>query len=290
MNNYPPRGLSNNQMNMNRGNQFNYGNNYQPSVNLIPQQDYNNNGSLVHNNIDNNIFNEYMNDYTLHIDSYDRDLTAFPSAFKFIVSLGGAGTSTEKKYDESSNTFKTINYTGAPDPRIQRNFHNVKQIILDRLFFPQFCVYTRTIVAGVPYYSGKTAVSSKFRYLIVKIKELDNNKVFSTNNRVSDDSFIIYKDKDLGGSSTEIWLSSYCNKRVYPKSSLKNLDKLTVEIVDPEGNLLKHTYVIDGDATQTEYDMPLSELTGPNQTKYEFAMQMTISLYENEIKTNVNYR
>jgi hypothetical protein len=99
----------------------------------------------------------------------------------------------------------------------------------------------------------------------------------------------LYKDKDLGGSSTEIWLSSFC-KRTFLKSALKNLDKLTVQIVDPDGNQVKIKYIIDGDATETQYDMPITELTGTNQQRYEFVIHMTVTTMENDLSTNVNYR
>jgi hypothetical protein len=284
-----PRGYIPNQMVMGRNGQHNYNTGFQQSQNLIPPQDYNNNGNLVHNNVNQNMLNESQMDYMLHIDSYDRDTANFPSQFKFVVSLGGAGTSTDRKYNEVTNTFSTIQYTGVPDPRIQRNFHNVKQVTLDKVFFPQYIVYTKTTVGGIDTYTGRTTISNKYRYLILKIKELDNNRVYSTNDRVSDDSFIIYKDRDSGGCSTEFWMSSY-NKRTFLKSALKNLDKLSIEIVDPDGNLVKTKYVDDCDSTETEYDMPLSELTSSRQPRYEYAIQLTLTLCENEINTNVNYR
>ena len=289
MNNNIPRGYSQNQINMSRTNQHNFNNGFQPSQNIIPQQDWTNNGNLIHNNVAQSLFNESILDNMLHIDSYDRDTNAYPNPFKFTVSLGGSGTTKEKVFNKDTQTYEMVSYAGVPSPRIQKNFMNVKQVILDKVIFPQYVVYTRTDLGGGIYsYTGLTTISAKYRYLILKIKELDNNRVFSTNNRVGDDSFILYKDKDLGGSSTEIWLSSYC-KRTFLKSALKNLDKLTIEIVDPDGNLVKFKYVIAGGGT-TEYDMPATELTGANQEDYEFVIQMTISTVENDLNTNVNYR
>jgi hypothetical protein len=288
MNNNIPRGYSQNQMMMSRNNQHNFNAGFQPSQNLIPAQDWNNNGNLIHNNVASNVFNETNLDNMLHIDSFDRDTTAFPNPFKFTVSLGGSGTSSEKVYDRDTQTYKIVNYSGVPEPRIQKNFINVKQVILDKVFFPQYITYTRTLVGDTFVYTGLTTISAKYRYLILKIKELDNNRVYSTNNRVGDDSFILYKDKDLGGSGTEIWLSSFC-KRTFLKSALKNLDKLSVEIVSPEGEIVKIKYVIAG-GDNTEYDMPLSELTGPNQENYEYAIQMIVTTVENDLSTNVNYR
>ena len=276
---------------MAQNNQHNFNNGFRQSTNLIPPQDWTNSGNLMHNNIAPNVYNELVMDYYLHIDSYDRDVNAYPSSFKFTVSLGGSGTSSEKVYDKQTGTFQTINYTGVPEPRIQRNFYNVKYISLDKIILPKFAVYSFTLNEDVPpvrTYTGVTSFSEKYRYLILKIKELDNNRIFSTNNRVSDDSFVIYKDKDLGGSNSEIWLSSYC-KRTYLKSSLKNLDKLTIEIADIDAQTVKFTCFDATDPTVIE-DIPIEELTGPNQQNYEYTIQMTIGAYENEINTNVNFR
>ena len=285
MSNNIPRGFSQNQNMMSRNNQHNFNMGFQSSQNLIPTQDFTNTNNLMHNNIPSNMFNETSFDNMLHIDSYDRDASGYPNPFKFTVSLGGSGTSREKVYDRDTQTYKIVNYSGVPSPRIQKNFINVKQVTLDKVFFPQYVVYTRSLI-GVDYtYTGLTTISSKYRYLILKIKELDNNRIYSTNDRVGDDSFVLYKDKDLGGSSTEIWLSSFC-KRSFLKSALKNLDKLSVEIVDPDGNQVKIKYIDGG----KEYDMPISELTGVNQERYEFVIHMTVTTIENDIATNVNYR
>ena len=288
MSNNIPRGYSQNQMMMSRTNQHNFNMGFQPSQNLIPTQDYTNSGNLIHNNVASNIFNETTLDNMLHIDSYDRDTTNYPNSFKFTVSLGGAGTSREKVYDKDTKTYKVVNYSGVPSPRIQKNFMNVKQVTLDKIFFPQYIVYERSLVGGDYKYTGLTTISSKYRYLILKIKELDNNRIYSTNDRVGDDSFVLYKDKDLGGSNTEIWLSSFC-KRTFLKSALKNLDKLSIEIVDPDGNQVKIKYTEAG-GDGTEYDMPSTELTGVNQERYEFVIHMTVTTIENDLATNVNYR
>ena len=184
-----PRGYSQNQQFMAQNNQHNFNNGFRQSTNLIPPQDWSNSGNLMHNNVAPNVYNELVMDYYLHIDSYDRDVNAYPSSFKFTVSLGGSGTSSEKVYDKQTGTFRTINYTGVPEPRIQRNFYNVKYISLDKIILPKFAVYSFTEDETDPNniirtYTGVTSFSEKYRYLILKIKELDNNRIFSTNNRL----------------------------------------------------------------------------------------------------------
>ena len=269
-------------MNMNRNNQHNINNAFNPGMTLIPNQQYNNPQSLTHNNVQDMIFNENLMDYTIHIDSADRDASSYPIPYKFTVSLGGAGTSRERTYDPKSGMFVTTNYSGVPTPRIDKNFINIKNIILDRIFMPKYIIYTRTNDGGVYTYTGLIPTSTYFRYLTLRVRELDNNKMYSTNNNIRADSFVIYKDKDLGGDAGEIWVASPC-RRQYFKSILKNLDRLTIELVDRNGNQVIPLY--ENGATYTE--IPNEHLT---RDQFQFTIHFTLQCFENDINTNVNYR
>ena len=283
---YMFNGYSPNQMNMKKNNQHNFNNAFASQGTLIPKQQYNNPNNLEHNNVDDNIFIENLMDYTLHIDSADRDASSFPCPYRFIVSLGGAGTSRERTFDPKIGAFKTTHYTGVPDPRIERNFINVKNVLLDRVFLPKFIVYKRSISGGVTTYTGSIPFSVYYRYLAIRVKELDNNRLFSTNNNIRDDSFVIYKDKDLGGLAGEIWIASPC-RRQYLKSILKNLDKISLEIVDRLGNQIVPLYEDDSTIPTSYVPIPQEDLT---REQFQFTVQFTIQCFENEINTNTNYR
>ena len=278
-------GYSPHQMNMSRTNQNNFNNAYNQNQSLIPQQTYLNSNSVVHNNLPDNFFNEFTIDYTLHIDSADRDVSSYINPFSFVVSLGGAGTSTSKTYDPKINQFKKINYNGVPNPRIERNFINVKSVILDKIFLPRYIIYNRIVDgSGNVDYSGSIITSAYYRYLAVKIKELDNNRIFSTNNNIRDDSFVIYKDKELGGTSGEIWIASPC-RRQYLKSALKNLDRLSIDLIDRTGNIVVPKYI--DDVTGEYISVPDEDLS---RDIFQYTIQFTVVCYENEMNTNVNYR
>jgi hypothetical protein len=279
-------GYSQNQMRMNKNNQHNINNAFNPGMTLIPHQQYINPDSLSHNNVPENFFNENLMDYTIHIDSADRDASSYPIPYKFTVSLGGAGTSRERTYDPKSGMFVTTYYSGVPNPRIEKNFINIKNVILDKVFMPKFIIYTRSISEGVTTYTGSVTTSSYYRYLALRIKELDNNKIYSTNNNIRDDSFVIYKDKELGGVAGEIWIASPC-RRQYFKSILKNLDRLTIELVDRNGNQVVPLYIDDSTDPATYVPIPNVDLT---KDLFQFTIHFTLQCFENDINTNVNYR
>ena len=95
---------------------------YQQYNQLIPQRPTNNDGNLAHNNVNSNLLAEMITEYTINVDSADRDLNNYPSPYKFSISLGGAG-----EYKE---------FKGVPNPRIDMNFKNVKYIKLKYILMP----------------------------------------------------------------------------------------------------------------------------------------------------------
>jgi hypothetical protein len=274
-------GYSQNQQRQSMNNQYNYNKSFSENSTVIPADTFANQNNVIHNNLNSNLFNENIMDYSLHIDSGDRNTTVFPNPFKFIVSLGGAGTSTNTVYNPQTQSIVTNTFLGVPTPRIEKSFKNIKYIYIDKIFFPKNIVYD---VSGTEY-NGIVPLSKKYRYLIVRIKELENNKLLSTNINVRDDSFIIYRDKDLGGCNAEIWIAAQ-PKRTYLKSALKNLDKLSIEIIDNDGKQLQYTYLNNGN----ELPIPLSELTNPaTEDNYQISIQVTLGIFENDLNTMVNY-
>lgn len=284
MNQY--RGVSSTQMSMMNSGQNNFSQAYNPNVNLIPAQNYENSHQIVHNNLESNLLNESYIDYTIHVDSTDRNITVFPSPYNFVLNFGGAGPSRNKFYNSSGN-LQTVEFNGAPEPIIDRKFRNVKTVILDKIFFPKYIGFQRLEPSpGLFDYSGNVALATRYRYVIVRIKELDNNRMYSTNNYVRDDSFVMYNDKTLGEAGVGIWIASPY-KRIYLKSALKNIDKFTIEIVDPQGNPIVPTWDNGGD----DVPIPQSEITdAATRDKYNFQIHFIFSVLENELNTKPNFR
>jgi hypothetical protein len=277
MNQY--RGVSSTQMSMINSGQNNFSQAYNSNVNLIPPQNYENSHQLVHNNLESNLFNESYIDYTIHVDSNDRNTTVYPNPYTFVLNFGGAGPSRNKFYNSAGN-LQTVDFNGAPDPIIDRKFRNVKTVILDKIFFPKYIGFD---LSGTNYL-GDVTLASRYRYVIVRIKELDNNRMYSTNNYVRDDSFVMYNDKTLGDANVGVWIASPY-KRTYLKSALKNIDKFTIEIVDPQGNPIIPTW----DDSGTNKPIPQSELES-NYDKYNFQIHFIFSVLENELNTKPNFR
>lgn len=72
--------------------------------------------NLLHNNIDENITNEFIDERDIIIDTIDRDINVFPNIFSFTLKLGSTDTT--------------------PGPAIYRQINNVKYIKLLRIILP----------------------------------------------------------------------------------------------------------------------------------------------------------
>ena len=76
-----------------------------------------------------------------------------------------------------------------------------------------------------------------YRYLILRIKELDTDKINSTNSACRPNTFVLYKNNIYSqtDSFTDIWIPTQ-PIITYADTNLKNLNKLSIDIIDPSGN------------------------------------------------------
>ena len=303
-----------NTLNSNRSNESNFNTAFNSSINMIPQRNTKNNGNVIHNNINNNIVNEIITEYTIHIDSADRDIIVYPSPYTFVVSLGGAGKSLGMHTNISSNSskslFQSLSYSGVPAPRIDVDFKNVKYIKLRYIILPRNIVYDlHTDISGnISYTIASThpTILSNYRYLIMRIKEIANNNMYSTNDNIKNDCFILYRDSNYYDAVSDLWIATQPIKIFY-EDDLRNLNKLTIEILIPNNNnnntlplqplqILQH----NTSATPPLEPINIATVNGTNTTTSNFytlfgsnilpSMEFELGICENEINTQKNYR
>lgn len=285
-------------MNMMNRSQSNFNQAFMPNQNLIPQRDVKNYGNLIQNNVNDNILSEIISEYTVHVDSKDRDITIYPNPYSFVVSLGGF--SSNKTKDANGNP---ITVTGVPNPRIDMNFRNVKYIKLKYLMLPRYLVYNRAeIVDGSGYEytipnNGSTTILSNYRYLLLKIKEIKNDKLYSTDDS-KNDCFIIYRDSNYSDAVSDLWFATQPVKIFYDVG-LKNLSKLTIQILTPNGDELRLQYSGDnsGNIQYDEVNGIINDETTPSSDFYsnfgeniQTSMEFELGVCENQLNNQKNYR
>jgi hypothetical protein len=254
----------------------------------------------MHNNINDPIVSEIITEYTLHIDSADRDTSLYPNPYNFSVSLGGAGTQVVK-----SNGISTTTYNGVPDPKIDIQFKNLKYVKIKYLMLPRTVLYKRIDNSGVEYSvpslvnDGITGtILGNYRYLVMKIKELDDDKLYSTNDIIKNNCFVLYRDSNYYDAINDLWIATQ-PVRIYYDSLLKNnLNKLTIQILTPTGDEFRLKYY-DPAATNTKVNIAYSEinnLTSNNNFYTDFtpiiqmSMEIEFGVCENQVNTQKSYR
>ena len=165
----------------------------------------------VHNNQMSAVIEEVIN-YKLMIDGKNRDSTYYPNPFCFNVTMGRSGNSIT--------------------PHLDQSFKNVKYVKINYLILPRYIVYNLTVTNGLNTYSPNVSgtVLEQYRFIMLNIKELNNKLNFSTNNDSSDECFILYRHIHDTNASTDIWYA--LNPIIiYKQGELKNLNKLSIEIL-----------------------------------------------------------
>lgn len=248
----------------------NYNKGFKQNVPLIENQNYINQHNTLHNNLSENLLYEGIQEYTININSNDRNLKVYPNPFKFVVTFGGSSDGYVKK--NLSHKVSEEYFKGSVNPIINKNFMNVKYVIINYLILPNMLDIKL-------FDDGKRYNYSHYPYLIVKVPELQSSRVFSTNSIISNDGFIFYPDQKVGENST-LWLS-YASKVTSRTTDLSNLSRLSFEILDPTGKLLRMTY--------EDEDVDYENLKD-NRFYFENFISLTIGTIENELNTNINFR
>lgn len=291
-------------MNMMNSSQSNFNNAFTPNQNLIPQRDSKNYGNVIHNNVNNNVVSEIVTEYTVHADSKDRDTSVYPNPYSFSIALGGVASYNSNRIkvkDASGNWIYTSGtVSGVPNPRIDMNFRNVKYIKLKYLMLPRNIIYDLDAGENDPSGNTYTIASTKptilanYRYLILKIKEIVNDKLYSSDNS-KNDCFIIYRDSNYSDSISDLWFATQPVKIFYD-NGLKNLSKLTIQILTPNGEELRIKYNDNNTQYNLDYDeintdmSPSSDFYDKFNDAIQTSMEFEFGVCENQINSEKNYR
>jgi hypothetical protein len=277
--------------------------NQKSSQTMIDKINYKNPGNLIHNNVSDNVLDEQITEYRIHIDSLDRDISVYPDPLHFAVKFNPTGRSnvrTEKyidPHDKSKGTIIVNNYfESEPTPHIIKEFRNVKYIKLENISLPLFNKLSEINNEFVFDPSSKLIDD---RFILLNIKELELERTYATYDSstrtdpvtgkkyTSPKPFaIIYPDKTT--SSHYFSGIPYYGSRVYKNSSLGNLSQMTINILDSCGlpiiseNLATNDDIIDD-------GISLVDLRHPLNKKRQLHLSFLIGVVESQINNNTKF-
>jgi hypothetical protein len=231
----------------------NINNSFMPNTPLIETPNFKNRNELLHNNVNDNTIADNIREYTIHIDSADRDSSIFPNQFKFTTSFGG-------------NVM----------PNIARSFKNVLYIKFVNIMLPQS--------TKADDYDTMSASASDIlendRYLLLRIKELSDNHTLSTGTTISDNTVRLLFDSKQG-SYYASW-SALRNKFSFSPTSLGNINRLSFELIDSYGQPILFS---GSDPLVTD----TSHFTHQFNKYTQMSLVMVIGTIENELNTKINF-
>jgi hypothetical protein len=144
--------------------------------------------NLIHNNVSKNVFAETLQEYTIIIDSSDRDIIKYPNPFSYRVKFNGL--------------------PGTKDANIMRSFDYVKYVKLDT-----------GIIPGKYYYVKQDTSLNSADFDQVKSLNLTSNPRNSTFTLASPDisgTFAMIDQTDISGSSSIKRYTRFCPVATYP--------------------------------------------------------------------------
>jgi len=203
----------------------------------IGQPDYNNPRNTIHNNIADKVLGEQIFENRLLIDSAFRDYVKYQNPFNFVVKFNGVNPKKEDIcVDVDGETYCYPKYIdGDTAVLMDRVFKNVKSVIINTLILPHSIEY-KTDENGDYDKPTVSLVKMRYKYIILRIHELSNDRLFSNNKAYGREAFIMKFDDDTC-INWHRWIPIE-EHIFYPDSVLKFIDRLTVEICDDKGNIL----------------------------------------------------
>ena len=267
---------------------FDFNESFKQQQPFIERQNFKNQNNIIHNNIQNNIQSEYFVDYTIDIDSKDRD-SVFLDPFKYTVTFAPVTKGVDRREEWINPNNKALGkhmvettYRGSPAPYVSKSFKNVKYIRVDNVILPKF--------GGITYDSGSgnwildsSKNLSDERYIIMKLKNIDSRYNLSTNTIVESNGVKLIPDTIPTSGNFFYAVPANANNviKTYNTSLLGNVDRLSVEFYDCSGNQLKYN--------DLDLSVPISDVRNPYNKNIQNNATFIFGVAENELATEIKF-
>lgn len=274
------------QMKMNAG-QHSFKDAFRSNKPLIEKQNFANQNNVLHNNLHANLSSDTIIEYTIDIDSKDRDINTYVDPFSYNVMFAPTPRGIIKQeewidptdHSKGKHMVNTL-FSGPPPPYIRRAFKNVKYIRVDNVTLPK---YYGIVDSSGTWILDTTKDLTEDRYIVMKFKNIDSQYNLSTNSVMESNGVKLIPDTIPLNGNFYYAVPANANNVIntYKTSLLGNLDKLYIEFYDSTGTKLSYTNL---DPTQTTSDVrnPLNKYLQNNMT-------LIFGIAENEMATEVKY-
>jgi hypothetical protein len=203
-----------------------------------------NQGGLIHNNLYDILLHEEIREYSVLIDSKDRNYQMYPSPFKYDVKFSPLPRSREK-VDGKYVTYED------PNPIINEAFANVRYIVLEDIILPNFTKIYSVNKKHTREDGGVDIVKdwkldesrplTEYLYVVLNINEYNDLNIRSTNDVLSDSFATIYFDEFV--SKTHYKGISHNGIKIFQQDQLATITNWKISFSDPYGMPLMCNHV-----------------------------------------------
>jgi len=202
---------------------------------IFTNNNFDNKNEILHNNLNSNILDENIKEYSVLIDSKDRNYQTYPDPFHYQVILNPLPRS------KNIVNGRKIIYED-PNPTIYGNFVNVKYIKLEEVILPFYnkIVEHQEFVDDKPMTKFKINTKEQLTENLYTVLDMDFggnfiNTNYKSSNEVLSESFaIIYFSSKI--NDTHFRGITKNGNKIFPKDQLGKIDKLNINFTDPYGN------------------------------------------------------
>lgn len=193
---------------------------------MFSNNNFVNNNNLLYNNLSENLLNIDIREYSVLIDSKDRNYQVYPNPFIYDVRFKPLAASRITK-----NGKTTI--LEDPNPTIYDNFTNVKYIKLETVILPFF---THILPDKTKQLIDTSRALTDELYTVLSIGDYCETNYKSTNDVLSGSFSTIYYEARV--SDTHYRGLTINSIKYFPQDELGKIDKLSIRFTDPYGQPL----------------------------------------------------
>ncbi|AGF85266.1 hypothetical protein QJ854_gp516 [Moumouvirus goulette] len=213
-------------------------NGYDPKG-MFQNHNFVNKNDILHNNINKSVLNEEIREYSILIDSKDRNYQVYKDPFQYEVKF-----SPLHKIVEIVDGVKKV--YEQPNPIINGKFEKVRYIKLEHVILPFYnqIRLSKDIVDDDIIERWKINTSKPLTdnlYTVLCIDNYGDVNYKSTNDVLSESFATIYFDKKI--NNTHFIGKAHNGIKTFPQDQLGKIDKIKISFRDPYGNNLSCPHV-----------------------------------------------
>lgn len=246
---------------------------------IIEAHDFTNRNNTIHNNLGENLNKEVIKEYTIDIDSLDRNINLYPDPFIYSV-----------VFSNNKTTFG--NNTNRDEPHIYKQFKNVKYIRVNNVILPK--LYDIIDVQDYPdplpdpppepiWELDPLKNLRNERFVILNFDDLVNNNTYSSNQIMDRRGIKLYCSKYGEGNFYKTKpLSGLSDTYFYKDSQLGIINKINISFYDDTCNKLRISKI---DPSITD----ITDIRNPLNRNLQNNITLTVGVIENELNTRVSF-